>query len=73
MPGEPFYHDVIQIKECGHTAMFSSGFTTGNSLCLPVCFPGQRNSSKMESALKGMNLLPGEQILSFKSRHPFGR
>lgn len=41
-------------------------YTNGNYLWLPVCFPGQCNPYKMESTLKGKNLLLVEQTLPLK-------
>ena len=43
----------------------STCFKWRQFLWLPVCLPRGRSLLKMGSTLKGMNLLPGKQILSF--------
>ena len=50
-----------------HLNVFFAIFTM-SVLCLPVCVPGDNWPSEMESAFKGKNLLPLEQILCFKKQ-----
>ena len=43
------------------TPWFPAIFTRETILLLPVCFPGKRRPSKMESTCQGQNLLLKEQ------------
>ena len=48
-----------------YNSMFFSHFNKGKQLFrlpIPICFPGQKNSSKMGSTLKRKNLLLGKPI-----------
>ena len=52
----------------GYIAIFFHYVFKGRQFTqFPVCYSGGQSLSIMQSALKGMNLLLEEQILSFKS------
>ena len=59
----------MRFKVHGEASIFFNHFFRGRQLLwLPNCFPWW-SSSQMGSALKGKNLLQGEQILCFKVDH----
>ena len=59
---------LIYLKYTGSAPCFTFNLQREITFVNSVCFPGRGSPSKIESILKGKNLLLEEQILSFKSR-----